>query len=1343
MTPEFRKAIFSWNYDLEKHGEAAHCIPLQLQRLFGLLQLGASLGNNRSVDTVALTKSFGWEGSEVFQQQDVQELTRVLFDALEETFKGDPAVDNIIDQLYAGELIDYLRCIDVDYQSERKDKFLDFSLAIVPFGLNDKPMHSLTECIEMFLRPELLDGDNKYYCEKYDKKVDAIKGLKFGKLPQLMSVQLKRFVYDFSGAYVVQKKLNDQVKFPMILNMNKYVARKKRKIVSNSDLQGSEVEKDKKEDSVVTEATTTATVDSLKESIYEEVTNDEFEEFLKLQMEKIREKVVSDASSSSSAEHVDNGTSPEETVPQAEKKVETSITNEFKQVNLEDDPAVPTLEESQQQQQQRLKSNSLSQLEPDHDVIYESLSPEKVKSLVKEHGEWIYELYAVLIHSGSATGGHYYAYIKDFNSHLWYNFNDSNVTMIDEKTVQETWGGSINRPTNTPSSYFSSSSYTYTPSFMSSYQSSANAYMLMYRQVTHEIPFIPDDIIPSYIQELVKEEQIKRDLKLKEEEEFRNKLNIRILFNGIEKIIPAKRTMTYEELLTKCWNEYQLTNVIQKQKQPSSHTIPSTESSLNETPSEEEKDRISGTVTPTTEITDTEEKTVSEENELINPQKHHSDQHSNTLDSTTTTTTQPLSSQLSETPLPYHLFRIRDYNQYTKILSTGFDYEINKQKTLSDLNYSDYKTYALEIRKPEQDWETYINDGFNVLVEEFDPISFSFKDSRSLRLPQSSTVADLKQQLIKIHNLHSINDIRVMKISNVGFHDAKMEILDVNHRRLREDYYIYEGMKLYCEKILSDSSGSEDKDEFGTFSSSSSAVTAESESLAYQAFLNVRNRMEIRYIIPTLTDNNNSSSTCTGGSGSTAVASPSAVTPSSSSSSSSSSVSPSHECILIVDARWKIQDLRLKIAEECHIPVENCRLFKMSIKGQELKDSETTLSNNGIYNGLTIAVALGRVTKAGFYLLNITLYNSKDINVGVKYLPELEPEVEEGKNTIGNNSMNDIDDNLYSTHTPPPSIPLPPSSSLSMIGLSSPSVPSYPPPRPPSPVTAINAQKDSSSDYHNGHSSNISDEAVVTAVPISYDDYQFDNEDYVDNLIDEGDNLSNKGVADENENDNDHDDGSLFGDDINNNNNEDEFSTPPPSPSPVHGSQYDQEDSENNNRVYYLEGVTNLKEFSSAAVSSSSSSSIQKKNINPFESTEDHSASSSCCSSSTGDEEIHSLEKEKPPVQEGNVSVSLSEIAVDKAVNTENTDSGKLITDSNNINGNLHEMIEPSDFGEKTVSSLFSFLFFSFLFVLVTFFVFSSFFPFSRLKMVFLLHSLKQSLEWKIFVFNHQQQLMN
>jgi len=42
----------------------------------------------------------------------------------------------------------------------------------------------------------------------------------------------------------------------------------------------------------------------------------------------------------------------------------------------------------------------------------------------------MYELYAILIHSGNASGGHYYAYIKDFGSGQWFCFNDQNVTRV-------------------------------------------------------------------------------------------------------------------------------------------------------------------------------------------------------------------------------------------------------------------------------------------------------------------------------------------------------------------------------------------------------------------------------------------------------------------------------------------------------------------------------------------------------------------------------------------------------------------------------------------------------------------------------------------------------------------------------------------------------------------------------------------------------------------------------------------------------------------------------------------------------------------------------------------------
>ena len=77
------------------------------------------------------------------------------------------------------------------------------------------------------MQPEILDGDNKYYAEDFKRKTTALKGLKICHLPKIMSVHLKRFIPDFTSWNVSMKKVNDTVTFPMVLDMNKYIAKKK------------------------------------------------------------------------------------------------------------------------------------------------------------------------------------------------------------------------------------------------------------------------------------------------------------------------------------------------------------------------------------------------------------------------------------------------------------------------------------------------------------------------------------------------------------------------------------------------------------------------------------------------------------------------------------------------------------------------------------------------------------------------------------------------------------------------------------------------------------------------------------------------------------------------------------------------------------------------------------------------------------------------------------------------------------------------------------------------------------------------------------------------------------
>lgn len=74
-------------------------------------------------------------------------------------------------------------------------------------------------------------------------------------------------------------------------------------------------------------------------------------------------------------------------------------------------------------------------IQDDDEGIDMSASTENNKNNSEtESGPYVYELFSIMIHSGSASGGHYYAYIKDFENGQWYCFNDQSVTTVRTNT---------------------------------------------------------------------------------------------------------------------------------------------------------------------------------------------------------------------------------------------------------------------------------------------------------------------------------------------------------------------------------------------------------------------------------------------------------------------------------------------------------------------------------------------------------------------------------------------------------------------------------------------------------------------------------------------------------------------------------------------------------------------------------------------------------------------------------------------------------------------------------------------------------------------------------------------
>jgi hypothetical protein len=213
LDPIFRRTVYEWRYDEAKvsgvlascGAKCAHfcpkdlpsskCIPFQLQLLFAQLQIG----DNGIAKTGMLTDAFGWTNGEQYQQHDVQELMRVLLNAVEVvsllescffwvsviqshlqvSFKEKLSdADSRVTPVYSGSFEDYLQCQACGHRRSRVDPFMDVQLFI-------ERANTLQEALATFVTPEVLDGGNQIKCEGCNNKVDAKKGLMIRSLPQV------------------------------------------------------------------------------------------------------------------------------------------------------------------------------------------------------------------------------------------------------------------------------------------------------------------------------------------------------------------------------------------------------------------------------------------------------------------------------------------------------------------------------------------------------------------------------------------------------------------------------------------------------------------------------------------------------------------------------------------------------------------------------------------------------------------------------------------------------------------------------------------------------------------------------------------------------------------------------------------------------------------------------------------------------------------------------------------------------------------------------------------------------------------------------------------------------
>jgi hypothetical protein len=252
-------------------------------------------------------------------------------------------------------------------------------------------------------------------------KTDAEKGLKLVKFPKILIVHLNRFDYDFvANKYLqivyrsTQKlffrriKLYHSVSFPNKLDLSPFVTEEQENTNQMNrespikDLQFSpEIPKEEMEPS---------------EAKLEDISKEEFSQEISMKDEPQVMDIVDDKSLNYGlfSEFDDHQT--------LEIFKEGDEENSHENLKEEGDEKSPEksleFEKEGKREDEKVEEKTSGNKFGNHTFLW-NIFPENT-----------YELLSVLVHSGSAAFGHYFAYIKDCKSENWYRFDDSDGKFI-------------------------------------------------------------------------------------------------------------------------------------------------------------------------------------------------------------------------------------------------------------------------------------------------------------------------------------------------------------------------------------------------------------------------------------------------------------------------------------------------------------------------------------------------------------------------------------------------------------------------------------------------------------------------------------------------------------------------------------------------------------------------------------------------------------------------------------------------------------------------------------------------------------------------------------------------
>ena len=219
MIPTFHKDLFSFNI-LDDDDYKNKIKKLEDSTIYNMQLTFANLKKSimSFYPPISFIKSFktAFNGEPIHYgvQQDSDEFLAILCDELEKEGKK-YGKENFLENSFKGKITNEIVSLEKDfpYYSQTEEPFYRITLDI-------KGHKNLEDALDAYVKGEILDGENQYYVDKYKKKISIKKRTSLKKIGNQIIIHLKRFEFDF--VTFQNNKLNDYLKFPLILNLKKW-----------------------------------------------------------------------------------------------------------------------------------------------------------------------------------------------------------------------------------------------------------------------------------------------------------------------------------------------------------------------------------------------------------------------------------------------------------------------------------------------------------------------------------------------------------------------------------------------------------------------------------------------------------------------------------------------------------------------------------------------------------------------------------------------------------------------------------------------------------------------------------------------------------------------------------------------------------------------------------------------------------------------------------------------------------------------------------------------------------------------------------------------------------------